>query len=189
MTDWDQYALLVHIVRRLGSGRPFGRKALQKVVYLLQEHGGIPSNFRYTFYTYGVYSFELANILAAVENMKGVDAVYDNTQNAYDLSKGERADTLELRGKDFLERYNAKIEEVISLASSKIAKELELITTAVYVAKNEALDDKDREAELCARVRELKPKFARDEIERQIDELRTQGFLPAWSERKSVARP
>jgi|HubBroStandDraft_6_1064221.scaffolds.fasta_scaffold315639_2 uncharacterized protein YwgA len=184
MTDWEQYALIVHVVRRLGGGRPFGRKALQKVVYLLQEHAGIPANFRYTFYTYGVYSFELANTLSAVENMKGVQALYDHSQNIYFLSEGERADALEVKGKPFLDRHKSKIEEVISLASDKIAKDLELITTIVFVALNENLGALVRQSELIARVKELKPKFEQGKIENQIAELREQGFFAAALKRK-----
>jgi uncharacterized protein len=178
ITDWDRYALIAHIVGVLGDGHAFGRKAVQKVLYLLQELGGLPLGFPYTFYTYGVYSFELASALAAVESMKGIVATYEPALGAYDLGRGEKGEALENRGRDFLAEYGEKIDAIVDLSRGKTGKALELITTIVYVAHNEELGGLADEATLLERVAELKHRFSAAQIAEQVNDLRSRGHLP-----------
>jgi uncharacterized protein YwgA len=175
--DWGRYALMTHLARRLGSSNKFGKKAAQKVIYLLQEMARVPTGFRYTFYTYGVFSSELAAVLDAVESMGGIRAEYDPAENAYRLSAGAKADTIEERGVNFLKEHRNAIDAVISLAEGKTARTLELISTIVFVVKMEGLDSRDDEAHLVDRVMKLKPKFERSTIKQRISELRGLGSL------------
>lgn len=179
VSEWGRYAILAYVVRRLGNEQQLGRKAFQKVVYLLQKLAGVPLGFRYTFYTYGVYSFELASTLGAVENMKGIIADYDPAVRAHNLRAGKEAETLEHKGRNLLEDYASEIESILDFARGKTGKELELSSTVIYVARNEELEEADAEKRLIERVAELKPRFSRSQITDDVGALRSRGFLPA----------
>ena len=178
VSDWDRYALVTRVAGILGKDHAFGRKALQKVFYLLQELAGIPLGYRYRFYTYGVYSFELASTLANVENLKGVVATYDPAFGAYELGRGEKAEALEAKGGAFLAEFGKEIERIVDLARGKTGKVLELISTIVFVALNEGLSGVGDEQKLLERVAELKPKFSTAQIVEQVHELRSRKCLP-----------
>jgi len=175
--DWGRYALMTHLARRLGAGNNFGKKAAQKVVYLLQEVAGVPTGFRFTFYTYGVFSSELAGALDAVESMGGIDAEYDPAENAYRLRAGLKAATIEGRGMAFLSEYRDAIENIVSFAEGKTARTLELISTIVFVEKTEGLGRDGEESRLVDRVVELKPRFDVSMVKQRIGELRAFGYL------------
>jgi len=170
--EWARYALITHLAKEIGGSQQFGKKAVQKVVYLLQELGRVPVGFRFTFYTYGVFSSELANTLGVVEGLEGIKVDYDENQNTYRIAPGVKAGKLEKRGEDFLIRYKDAIAEIVSFAKPRTAKRLELISTIVFVKKNEDLDNNFDDEKLIQRVRELKPQFDDQEIMAGISALR-----------------
>lgn len=170
--EWARYALITHLAREFDGLQPFGKKAVQKVVYLLQELGRVPVGFRYTFYTYGVFSSELANTLGVVEGLEGIKVGYDEKQNTYQIGPGVKADKLEQRGENFLLQHKDAITKIVSFAKLKNAKKLELISTIVFVKKNEYPDGCIDEKKLIQQVRELKPQFDDLEIKSGIDALR-----------------
>jgi uncharacterized protein YwgA len=176
--EWARYALITHLAAKLGGNQKFGKKAAQKVVYLLQQLGGVPMGFRYTFYTYGVFSSDLANMLGTVEGLGGISVDYNPGLNAYYIGGGGKAYKLLNRGQDFLDQHQDAITKIVSLAKDKTARTLELISTIVFVAKNEDLQNPYPEGELIERVKALKPQFTPEEIKSEIDGLRALGHLP-----------
>lgn len=52
---WARYALIAELAERLRE-RPFGRTALQKLTYLLQELHGVDTGYEFPLHTYGPYS-------------------------------------------------------------------------------------------------------------------------------------
>lgn len=169
--EWVRYALISRLAKRLGDNRQFGKKAAQKVVYLLQELGRVPLGFRYTFYTYGVFSSELAYTLGVVQGLEGVNVDYDGTLNAYWIRPGEKAEMLERRSEDFLRTHENAIEEIVSFSMSRNAKNLELISTIAFVEKNEKSEISGDANMLVQRVNELKPQFSCQEIISGIKDL------------------
>lgn len=172
INEWARYALITHLAKELGDTWQFGKKAAQKVVYLLQEIGRVPLGFRYTFYTYGVFSSELANTLGVVQGLEGINVDYDESQNTYHIKSGVKADGLEKRGEVFLHEHKDIIEKIISFSKDRTAKRLELISTIVFVEKNEQLGKSGDENRLIQRVKELKPQFDAQEIKSGIIALR-----------------
>lgn len=171
VNEWARYALIVHLAKQLGVSQSFGKKAAQKVVYLLQELGHVPAGFRYTFYTYGVFSSELADTLGVVEGLEGITIDYDEHQNTYRIEEGAKAEKLQKRGEDFLLQHMEAIAKIVSFAKPRTAKRLELISTIVFVQKNEGLGIGVDEEKLIQRVRELKPQFDTQEIIQGIKAL------------------
>lgn len=49
--SWDRYALIVDLAARIRKKSNFGKKALQKLVYLLQELEDVPVGYRFRFFT------------------------------------------------------------------------------------------------------------------------------------------
>ena len=61
MEPQGRHALIVELSKRLEGVSPqFGKTALMKLLYLLQEAYGVSTGYRYSFYTYGPYSQEVA---------------------------------------------------------------------------------------------------------------------------------
>ena len=70
MEKWDQYGLIAELALRLkGVSRQFGKTALQKLFYILQEVYRVPLGYDYTLYNYGPYSEELADDLVFLASM------------------------------------------------------------------------------------------------------------------------
>jgi uncharacterized protein YwgA len=178
-SEWARYAVVTYLASRLGEGSQFGKKALQKVVYLLQERKGVPLGFRYTFYTYGVFSAELASTVDVVQSMHGIQAQFVAHENAYYIGVGDKAQEILAQAKVFLEKYDHELNEIVEFARGKSGKTLELISTIAFVTQAAEFRGADAEEKLVERVYELKPKFDKLTIRRELAELRkTGGFLP-----------
>lgn len=172
--EWARYALIAQLAEELGRSQSFGKKAVQKIVYLLQELGSVPAGFRYTFYTYGVFSSELANTLGVVEGLEGIKIDYDASQNSYQIHAGEKVNSLKERGQQYLDKHKKTLEKVVNFAKkSKTALKLELISTIVFIKKNEGIDIETEEETLVQRVKDLKPRFNDQEIRQGINDLRS----------------
>lgn len=176
--DWTQYAVLSELAGKLGESHSFGKKAMQKVVYLLQEAASVPLGFRFRFYTYGVFSDGVASALDAVESMGGIEARYDAAQNAYQLKAGPKAAQICARSSEFFREYAEELDSLVLFASGMTARTLELISTIVFVARSDELEQVSDDDELVERVAELKPKFDEGEIRRRIQELRRRSMPP-----------
>jgi len=176
--DWARYAAVTYLASHLGRGERFGKKALQKVIYLLQECKGIDLGIPYTFYTYGVFSSELASTVEVLQNIDGLNVEYLASENAYYISAGALADEIISRGKEFLDSYKQEFEEMIAFAKGKTGKCLELISTIIFVANSPEFAGNGNNDEIVERVHELKPKFDKQTIHAEFAELlRDGGFL------------
>jgi hypothetical protein len=99
-------------------------------------------------------------------------------QNAYRLRGGSSAAQILRRGADFLQGHRQRIDSILRFARGKTARTLELLSTIVHVARSERLGGSGDEEALVERVFELKPKFDKGVIRRQIEELRGLDDLP-----------
>lgn len=173
-----QYALIAWIARELGSGgRRLGKKALQKNVHLIQEFGRVDAGYRFSFYTYGPYSSELAGDLDLVAARQGIEITYNSTDNYYLISPAAEADRMIEKGRDFLAANRDAIDRVLRIFGGRLAKDLELVSTVAYLRCHLAADEFADDAKLSARVKALKPKYSDGEIARAIEEVRA--FLTA----------
>ena len=80
----DQYALVAFLIDQAKRGRQqLGKKALRKKVHLVQELGGVDAGYRFSFYTYGPYSVDLAGDLDVVAKSGGAMVHYSRSDNYY----------------------------------------------------------------------------------------------------------
>lgn len=174
--EWEQYALITYIADKTGSSGRLGKKALQKYVFLLNELEGVPSGYKFRLYTYGPYSSELSGDLDVVNSLGGVNVSYDPIQNVFSISKGEKSSVLLNKAAGFLNLHRARLNRFFERFGGRLAKDLELTATIVYLVKSDAVKVRDKTA-FIQKVRDLKPKYDSETVERFIEELRSYSYV------------
>lgn len=154
----QRYALIAQIARDYNevSGRVAGKKVLQKLMYVLHRRVKDANLYNFSFYNYGVFSSELARDISEAERYSFIDVGYDEFTNTFSIKPSDFYEA----NKEFLPAfYNSEFGADLFRHN---AKDLELITTIMFVCDEEGLSDK---SSISKRVRELKPKFSETEIE------------------------
>lgn len=168
--NWDKFAALAFLVQRLGPTGRLGKKAIQKYFYLMQSLKGINFGHGFRFYTYGPFSASLAADIDLASRFGAISIAYDEVENAYSITSGEKVDHFLRKGEHFLAVNRSKIEDIIQNFGGKYAKDLELLATLVFVLTNR----KSRSinvSEFVNVTRKLKPQFSEQRIRDAIDEL------------------
>jgi len=150
---WNQYGLIAELAVRLKGVSPqFGKTVLQKLVYILQEVFQVPVGYDYILYNYGPYCAELADDLMFFASLDGVKVEWSDGLG-FEIREASKTGHFRKRAEAFLKRYEAQISKAINNFGHMNARELELYSTIIYVAKEGPLT-KD---ELIKRVSEIKP--------------------------------
>ena len=173
---WHKYACIAELARRLEGVSPqFGKTALQKMVFLLQEIYGVPLGYRFTLYNYGPYSHELATDLDLAEGIDAVKLVPDEDTGGYHIRPGSNNLSIRKRGKDFLDQHQDTIDKLINELGRLRARDLELYTTILFVVKN--LRHKPSTKDVQDIVEKMKPYFTASEIRSAIRFLELKRFI------------
>ena len=157
----QRYALIAQLVHDYNkmSGKPAGKKAVQKLFYILQRREKQAKLYDFSFYNYGVYSQDLSRDIAEAARYDFIDVSYDGWANAYSITPSANFEN----NKRFVPAfYNERLCED---AFGRTAKELELISTIMFVCDEENISDQKK---IVERVLELKPKFSEAEVKAQI---------------------
>ncbi len=171
-TPWQAYALIVHLAKRLNK-KNFGKTKLQKIVYLADKLKRVRVGYDFNFYTYGPFSSDLAADLDYVESLGGVEIVHNQTVNRYEIRPSESADRLESKTEKFFSDNKSAIDEIVDRFGDKQAKDLELLSTIIYVTHS-GFSDKDR---IVQKTKDLKPRFNKEEIEDAYSQLNEWGYI------------
>ena len=141
-----------------------GKTAVMKILYMLQQVKNINLNYDFTIYTYGPYSAEV------VEDIDDLieDSLIDSCAYEYNNYVGYNLN-LTTMGKTKLSKLatkdEAKIKDVLSFVEDKHAKDLELLSTIIFIenqyAKNQWTKEQD---DIVGKVAEIKPHFNREKI-------------------------
>lgn len=177
--NWRSYALIAHLADRLQGQSPwFGKTALQKIVYLLQEVYGIDLGYRFSLYTYGPFSKELASDLDFLHAIEGVSIDYDEEVGGYRISPSDANVKIQTKAHEFLEENEDALGTVSREFGPLAAKELELLATIIYVDVD--AEDKEEEIDfdsLVETVQSIKPHFSKQRIERAVASLSEDDFV------------
>ena len=171
---WNKYALITDLaikIKRINA--QFGKTALQKMVFLLQELYGVNCGYDFQFYTYGPFSSDLLQDLEILEFNKGVAINSNPETGGYIIVQGEKATMILEKGKKFLEENKEKIEVAINKFGEYTARDLELRSTIIFVDKYIAKKGDD----ILKIVQELKPKFDKKIIQGAYNQLEKDGFI------------
>ena len=177
---WYRYSLISELAHRLhGQSPQFGKTALQKLVYLLQEVYSVPLGYRFSLYNYGPYCQRLANDLSVSSALKAVRATYSNqSPGGFHITEGSRGEQIRERSRDFLNLHEREITQLMMDFGSKRARELELYTTAIFMVRG--IREKGGPPTLDGAtklVHDLKPYFDREEIISAISDLIRRGLI------------
>lgn len=157
----QRFALIAQLAHdyNIAFRRPAGKKAIQKLFYILQSRLREAKHYTFSFYNYGVYSHDLARDISEADRYDFVTVDYDEANNAYSIRPGSNYG----ENKQFLPSFY-KVENLKDVLG-RSAKELELITTIMFVCDEERISNRD---EIVKRVMELKPKFTESEVRATI---------------------
>jgi hypothetical protein len=174
---WAQYALIAEFAERLRH-QPFGRTALQKLTYLLQELHGVDTGYEFPLHTYGPFSSDLSADLDTLAAMHGVQVVPDQRQGGFHISPGARSPSIREMGADWIRPRSRAIDRTVEEFGGMSAKELELRATLVF-AERDARRRGNPLAEdgLVEVVHEIKPNFSAEQIRAALRELRDRGHI------------
>lgn len=177
---WERYALIIDLAKRVKPVNPqFGKTALQKLVFFLQEVYQVNCGYNFEFYTYGPYDSQLLSDLDLVEHWGYVTVKRINdTLGGYQIRPTEAADSIVHKDKavKFLDDKKTRqaLEDLVETYGSMSARDLELRATIVYVAhsikKKRELANANK-MEINRIVLKLKPKFTAEEVDQAVIEL------------------
>jgi uncharacterized protein len=179
---WHRYALISELAKRLNGVSPqFGKTALQKLVYFLQELYGVDCGYDFQLYSYGPFTSQLLGDLDLVEHFGcvSVEPVHSIT-GGYEIRPTEKADSLQGKAVSFLNNAKTKqaIDSLVSEFGAHTAKDLELRATIVYVERGMHRKSKHPTMQdVCRLVGQIKPKFSSQEIKQAVDDLRQRSHV------------
>jgi len=180
--SWTRYALIAELARRLDDVNPqFGKTALEKLVFFLQEIYGIECGYDFELYSYGPFDSRLLGDLDLVEHWGGVTVSRVNDSfGGYRIRPAEKVDSIVSKAREFFEdpKTEKALNDLVSIYGAMTARDLELRATTVYVErglrKNGEAISKEK---VCLLVSQIKPKFNSQEIEETVSELRERGHI------------
>jgi uncharacterized protein YwgA len=179
---WHRYALIAELSRRLQGRSPqFGKTAVQKMIYLLQEVFRVNCGYNFDLYTYGPFAAQILQDVDVAESIGGVSVhPVGSRSGGYEIRPGERLDSLRQKASEFLDRTDVQkaIVALIDEFGHLSAKELELRSTIVYVQRDLARQaEPPSPDEVINIVKRIKPKFADVEIRAAFGELRQKSYV------------
>ncbi len=170
---WKRYALIAEIVQRFHqTNHRLGKTALQKMIFLLQRTFKVDVPYKYTLYTYGPYCSDVARDLDLIERFGGAQVLYDSGVGGYEIQPGPANQEMRERFNDFLDTIAPQLDALVSGFGGFNAKELELRSTIIYLAK----PGLSRE-ELIQQVHDVKPHFTLQTITNALRELESTGYV------------
>jgi len=178
--SWERYGLIAELAFRLKNKRvQFGKTALQKIVYLLQELYNVKCGYDFSLYAYGPFSKELLNDLDLVEALGGVEVQYViSGTGGYHIEPGKKNDWIREKARDFLDAHGSAFDKVIDEFGSLGARELELRATIVYADRSlQRAGQNPSRQEFISLIKQLKPLFGIEAIEEALGDLEKKGFV------------
>lgn len=158
------------------SQRRFGRTALMKLCYFLQEVRDVPLNYNFSLYTYGPFDSEVLADLQTAEELKVLETEVELYPGGYGylIGSGAASDRVRKQAANFLREYHDAIVWAADSLAPKRPPELELMSTIVFIWKQR---NKASDKRLMSLVRAVKPHFSEAEVQNQIDWLRGNDLL------------
>jgi len=183
LIPWNRYGLIAELSFRMKESNlgQFGKTALQKLIFLLQEIYGVNTGYAFSIYTYGPFSSQIMHDLDQVDSMAGVSIqCIASCPGGYHIAPGERNDAIRQKAFSFLkdENVNSAIASLIGDFGGYSAKELELRSTIIYVDREMKKDNMPLDTnDLVNMVQKIKPNFSVSEILKTVSDLKSKTFV------------
>lgn len=142
-----------------------GETHIQKAAYFLEEMMGVPLDFRYVLYKHGPFSFDLSDELASMRADALLEWEIKPEPYGNGLKTTKESTQLQTKIPRTMARYRPALSFVAQKFGNRGVKELEKISTALYVTKEMPGQDLSVRAR---RITELKPHIPYDEAEKAV---------------------
>ncbi len=177
LTD-KRIAVLAELARQYhGDGKArFGNTAAVKMCYFLQNVYGVDLNYRFSIYTYGPFDQEIlfTKDLAKARGILDIKYVNGNGDNyGYDIKP---ATSPKWPVADLNAKEKIAIKAAVATFSHGDTKDLELWSTVCFVYR-EFGESGDSLPKVVQRVKQIKPHFSENQIQKAIDFLQTEGVF------------
>lgn len=161
--SWENYGLIAELAHRLKL--KLSKITLQELIFLLQELFGINCGYKFDFYIYSPYCSDIEIDLSLVERWGGVK-VYPVASHyrEYNILPGKN--NRSIRGLLTDHKKKDALDNLIREFGKLNAKELELMSTIVYITKKGISKQK-----LLDTMKYLKPGFSKTEIVNAISKI------------------
>ena len=159
-----QAAILGTFVEKVrATGHACGETLLQKAAFVMKELFGVPLSDEFRIHYYGPFSFQLRDRLSLLEAEEFLRVSPRDLGVTYDT--GERFPQLREQFPQTIARYERAIDFAASQLGPLRVKELEPLTTALFVTRQQpGTDANARAAKLVEIKPHVKPAEARDAI-------------------------
>jgi uncharacterized protein YwgA len=164
---------LMPIIKKIAGYQQPGKKALQKLIYLVEKKG-VDLGFNFSIHYYGPYSSTLDDAVHSLQMQGVIDIVPDGMSHRIHVT--ELSDMME--STTLSQTEEQEIEDVLRTFGRMTAFDLELITTTDFVARalrqsgKTCMDD-----DIIEGVRRIKgDKFSQDKMTQAIIQLRNNGY-------------
>ena len=168
----ERYGLIAELAHRMAKrGFAFGKTALQKLLFFLQELFGVDTGYEFSLYTYGPFDSTLLSDLDSAAALNGVAVEYHG-QQGYQISPGTENAALRKHAAKLVGKHSKELDAVVAEFGKMWARSLELYATIVYVERDARASGKEPTMDrLVEVVHELKPHFSEEEIKVAIGDL------------------
>lgn len=174
-------ALIISLIRKMNEKDSWtGETHIQKCTYFLENFLNIPMNYNFILYKHGPFSFDLRDELSSMRADNFIEMQPRIPYGATFLP-GNYASVLETKFVNTIQEYKDRTDFIVEKLASKSVKELECVATALYVKKNEKLED---DLKVVNRIIELKPHITRPLAEEAVKELNN--YISEARERKLI---
>ena len=179
MVDLSKRMGVISSIVKLRPG--LGKTAMMKYMFLLQKVYKVPLGYDFGIYTYGPYASEVMEDIDYANHQDIISIereIYPTGHSGYHLLPSSKTEMILDKEKEFISKYEKSVQNVIELFGDKLAKELELTTTIIYLYGTYIANGWECTLEtISANVREIKPHFNIDTIRNEYQHLFELGLL------------
>ncbi|HON38028.1 MAG: hypothetical protein ACOX3E_16125 [Desulfomonilia bacterium] len=155
MDQNEQRTILLGLIKSLRENDSWcGETHIQKAMFSLQKITGIPIDYTFVLYKHGAFSFDLRDELTDMRADHLLSLEIHPAPYGPSLIVSDSGNAFYKKYHGIVRIYDPAIEFVAKNLGGKGVAELERISTALYVCKEEGVWDPD---DCAARVNELKP--------------------------------
>jgi uncharacterized protein YwgA len=173
---WERLTAISKLAEAFAKkSRQFGKTALQKTVYLIQELYGLDLAYQFGLHTYGPFCSELLSDLDFAEALDLVEIKRNSEGDGFDIAPKAPATFEKRTTNEFRKKLADSIKRLVRDFGGRTARELELLTTIIFIDREPKTTRS--EEELVQLVREIKPKFSEAEIKAAMGDLQAKGFI------------
>jgi uncharacterized protein YwgA len=176
---WQLRLDLLSVLVARAPGK-LGRTAIMKLAYFLQTLKRVPLEYDFRLYTYGPFDSDVLNDVGQLESLRALksELIYFPSGYGYEFSAGPKQESLLKLTENQSQKYQDEIKWVLDEFGHRTAADLELLSTIVFADQEASQQEKPiTHGELARTVKEIKPRFTEEYIQKTIRDLDAKGIL------------